>query len=68
MLPIDGLSLVPTLTARGEQEQHRYLDFTGGKRGGYVVRSGSETREDKRCLWPFVSACGYPTRRTFHNG
>jgi arylsulfatase A-like enzyme len=45
--PIDGLSLVPTLTGKGEQAQHRYLYFTGGKQPGYVVRSKSETRDDK---------------------
>jgi uncharacterized sulfatase len=60
--PIDGLSLVPTLTGKGEQAQHRYLYFTGGgKRPGYVVRSESETRDDKTILAEADTAVVVPT-------
>jgi arylsulfatase A-like enzyme len=45
--PVDGLSLVPTLTGKGEQNQHRYLYFARGAAGGYVVRGEGETRDDK---------------------
>ena len=41
--PVDGLSLVPTLTGEGQQQHHRYLYFfLRGK--DLIIRNKGETR------------------------
>ncbi|GAB6165139.1 arylsulfatase [Thermostilla marina] len=46
--PIDGVSFVPTLLEKGEQEHHRYLYFRRASAKDYlVIRGEGETRSDE---------------------
>ena len=60
--PIDGISMVPTLLGRGEQEKHKYLFFVGssGKGKGYIVRNKGETRSDEEILKEAVTEVVVP--------
>jgi arylsulfatase A len=59
--PIDGLSFVPTLTAKGKQAAHKYLFFNYEDKNQYIVKSKGENRTDKEIIAEALTDVVVPT-------
>jgi arylsulfatase A len=59
--PIDGLSFVPTLTAKGKQAEHNYLFFNYEDKNQYIVKCKGENRTDKEIIAEALTDVVVPT-------
>jgi len=57
--PIDGISMVPTLTGKGEQAEHKYLYFGAGKKR-LIIRGRGEKRTEQEILEEAVTKVVVP--------
>jgi arylsulfatase A len=59
-VPIDGLSFVPTLIAKGRQATHNYLFFNYEDKNQYIVKGKGENRTDKEIIAEALTDVVFP--------